>query len=133
MQDSGSSFSPWEEEAEKCFGQKLNSARLVGSKRQSYYLQAAKYELFLCHYQTAANDIEEIIELCNRYKILMVVDESHNIKRFDGGVWSNALLSIAPYAARRIVLSGTPMPNGYIDLWSQMTFMCWRRKKLDQK
>ena len=124
-----SSFSPWEEEAEKCFGRKFNSARLVGPKRQSYYLQAAQYELFLCHYQTTANDISEIIELCNRHKILMVIDESHNIKRFDGGVWSSALLKIAPHATRRAILSGTPMPNGYIDLWSQMTFL-WPGKQL---
>ena len=52
-----SSFSTWEEEAEKCFGRKLNTARLVGPKRQSHYLQSSQYELFLCHYQTAANYI----------------------------------------------------------------------------
>jgi len=124
-----SSFSPWEEESEKCFGRKLNSARLVGAKRQSYYLQSDQYELFLCHYQTAANDITSIINLCERYKILMVIDESHYIKRFDGGVWSNALLTIAPHATRRVILSGTPMPNDLKDLWSQMTFL-WPGKQL---
>ena len=124
-----SSFSPWEEESEKCFGRKLNSARLVGAKRQSYYLLSEQYELFLCHYQTAANDIASIIDLCERHKILMVIDESHYIKRFDGGVWSNALLTIAPHATRRVILSGTPMPNGYTDLWSQMTFL-WPGKQL---
>lgn len=124
-----SSFSPWEEESEKCFGRKLNSARLVGAKRQSYYFQSGQYELFLCHYQTAANDISLIIDLCEQYKILMVIDESHYIKRFDGGVWSNALLTISPHATRRVILSGTPMPNGYSDLWSQMTFL-WPGKQL---
>lgn len=124
-----SSFSPWEEESEKCFGSKLDSARLVGPKRQSYYYQSDQYELFLCHYQTAANDISSIIELCDKYKILMVIDESHNIKRFDGGVWSNALLTISPHVTRRVILSGTPMPNGYTDLWSQMTFL-WPGKQL---
>ena len=124
-----SSFSPWEEESEKCFGSKLDSARLVGPKRQSYYYQSDQYELFLCHYQTAANDITSIIELCDKYKVLMVIDESHNIKRFDGGVWSNALLTISPHVTRRVILSGTPMPNGYTDLWSQMTFL-WPGKQL---
>jgi SNF2 family DNA or RNA helicase len=124
-----SSFFPWEEESEKCFGQALISARLVGLKRQSYYLQSSQYELFLCHYQTAANDKSEIIDLCNRHKVLMVIDESHNIKKFSGGVWSDALIRIAPYAIRRVILSGTPMPNGYKDLWSQMTFL-WPGKQL---
>ncbi len=124
-----SSFSPWEEEAEKCFGKKLNTARLVGAKRQSYYLQSSQYDLFLCHYQTAANDISEIIKLCKQYKILMVIDESHYIKRFTDGVRSNAILTLAPFATRRVILSGTPMPNGYLDLWSQMTFL-WPGKQL---
>lgn len=124
-----SSFSPWEEEYEKCFGEKINSARLVGSKRNMLYMQANKYSLFLCHYQTAANDKEYIIQLCKQHDILLVVDESHYIKRFAGGVWSEALLNIAPFAKRRVILSGTPMPNGLIDLYSQMTFL-WPGKQL---
>jgi SNF2 family DNA or RNA helicase len=124
-----SSFSPWEEESEKCFGNKLSSARMVGGKREIHYLQSEQYELFLCHYQTAANDKDQIIELCKKHKILFVVDESHYIKRFTGGVWADALLTIAPHAKRRVVLSGTPMPNGYMDLWSQMTFL-WPTKQV---
>lgn len=124
-----SSFMPWEEEAELCFGRKFDTARLVGPKRQSYYLMSQQYEMFLCHYQTVANDLSLIIELCKLHRILLVVDESHNIKKFDGGTWSNALINIAPYAKRRIILSGTPMPNGYMDLWSQMTFL-WPGKQL---
>jgi SNF2 family DNA or RNA helicase len=124
-----SSFLPWEEEGEQCFGRKLAAARLVGVRRQSYYLQPLHYELFLCHYQTVANDVDEIVRLCHQYRFLFVIDESHYVKRFDGGVWSNALLKIAPHATRRVILSGTPMPNGYIDLWSQMTFL-WPGKQL---
>lgn len=124
-----SSFSPWEEEAKLCFEKGLSSIRLVGPRRQSYYMQSEKYELFLCHYQTVANDISDITDLCKRHRVLMVIDESHYIKRFENGVWSNALLSLAPYATRRVILSGTPMPNGFIDLWSQMTFL-WPGKQL---
>lgn len=124
-----SSFAPWEEEYEQCFGEKVVSARLSGQKRNIYYLQSDKFTLFLCHYQTAANDKEHIIDLCKQHNILLVIDESHYIKRFSGGVWSDALLSIAPFAKRRVILTGTPMPNGLIDLWSQMTFL-WPGKQL---
>lgn len=124
-----SSFSPWEEESVQCFGSKLASARLLGNNRRKLYADSSQYELFLCHYQTAANDVSEIIELCNKYRVLFVVDESHYIKKFAGGVWTEAMLNIAPHAARRVVLSGTPMPNGYSDLWTQMTFL-WPSKQL---
>lgn len=118
-------FLPWEEEAVACFGHPLKSARLTGSKtaRNSLYLQSYDYDLFLCTYQTATNDQDELIKLCKRYRILVVVDESHNIKRLEGGVWSEAMLNLAPYATRRAVLSGTPIPNDYADLWTQITFL----------
>lgn len=120
-----SCFLPWEEEATKCFGFPLHGVRLTGTKtsRRSAYLQAEKYDLFLCTYQTASNDIDEIINLSRSYRLFLVIDESHNIKRIEGGVWAESMLNIAPYAARRAILSGTPMPNDFTDLWSQMTFL----------
>jgi len=124
-----SSFLPWEDEAQKCFGRKFSAARLVGSKRYTQYLNSNRFELFLCAYQTATNDKNELIQLCLKHKILLVLDESHYIKNFAQGKRANALLHVAPYAARRVVLSGTPMPNGYEDLWSQMTFL-WPGKQL---
>jgi SNF2 family DNA or RNA helicase len=33
------------------------------------------------------------------------------------------VLNISPEATRRIILTGTPMPNGFSDLWSQTTFL----------
>lgn len=120
-----SCFFPWEEEAIKCFGSPFRTVRLTGTKanRQSAYLQADDYDLFLCTYQTATNDVDEITSLCRDYKVFVVIDESHNIKRIEGGVWSEAMLNIAPYATRRAILSGTPMPNDFTDLWSQITFL----------
>ena len=120
-----SCFLPWEEEATACFGRPINSIRLIGSKvtRQSIYLQADQYDLLLCTYQTASNDLNDLIDLCNRRKLFVVVDESHNIKKITGGVWSEAILNIAPHATRRAVLSGTPLPNDYTDMWTQITFL----------
>ena len=59
--------------------------------------------------------------------------ESHYIKRFTDGVRSNAILTLAPFATRRVILSGTPMPNGYLDLWSQMTFLWPGKQLLDER
>jgi SNF2 family DNA or RNA helicase len=126
-----SSFLPWEEEAVACFGHPLKSARLIGSKmrRQSLYLQSDEYDFFICTYQTAANDIDDLIGLCKQHSLFVVVDESHNIKKLEGGVWSEAVLKLAPYATRRAILSGTPIPNNYADLWTQITFL-WPGKQV---
>lgn len=120
-----SCFFPWEEEFRSCFGVHARSVRLTGTKssRQVLYMGSDKHDVLLCTYQTAANDVEELIDLCKRHRIFLVIDESHNIKRLEGGVWSEAMLRVAPYAAHRAVLSGTPMPNSFSDLWSQFTFL----------
>ena len=55
--------------------------------------------------------------------MMVVVDESHNIKKLRSATWGPALIRIAHYATRRVILSGTPMPNSYTDLWTQMTFL----------
>jgi hypothetical protein len=126
-----SCFYPWEFESVECFGKQLESARLSGSKsyRTSLYIQSDKFELFLCTYQTALNDISEIIRLCKQNKVFLIIDESHNIKKFEGGKWSEALLKISPHAVRRAILSGTPMPNEYKDLWTQLTFL-WPNEQI---
>jgi SNF2 family DNA or RNA helicase len=120
-----SCFQPWEDEATACLNYSLKIIRLVGSKasRKSTYYQADDYDLFLSTYQTASNDEAEIIDLCKRYRIFMVIDESHNIKRMEGGIWAEAILNVGQFAIRRAVLSGTPIPNSLTDLWTQITFL----------
>ncbi len=120
-----SCFQPWEEEAKACFAEPINIARLSGAKavRQSIYLQVANFQVLLCTYQTATNDRDEIISLCKKYRVFIVIDESHNIKSFAGGKWAETMLEISPHANRRAILSGTPIPNNLMDLWSQITFL----------
>jgi SNF2 family DNA or RNA helicase len=74
-------------------------------------------------YQMANNDRDKLSLLLQQHKCLLVLDESHNIKRFEGGTWAPALIDIGVYAQRRIILTGTPAPNSISDLWSQMTFL----------
>ncbi len=121
----GSCFLPWEEEAVACFGYSFRSIRLTGTKmaRQSIYIQPEQFDVYMCTYQTASYDCDEIIGMCRQHRFFVVVDESHNIKRLEGGKWSETMLRIARYATRRAILSGTPIPNDYTDLWSQITYL----------
>ena len=122
-----SCFAPWEEEFESCFGRAPQSVRLSGSpgERAVRYEEASapNVDIVLVTYQTAANDSTELAEFLRRHKTMLVLDESHYIKRLSGGVWAPTLLELAPYATKRVVLTGTPVPNGIEDIWSQMTFL----------
>ncbi len=119
------SFMPWEEEFAECFGRKPTSARISGNKksRLEQYHNFDKYELILMTYQIASNDMSALITLLRKEDFFLVVDESHNIKRLHGGKWADSILAIAPFAKKRTVLTGTPVPNSLHDIWTQISFL----------
>ena len=128
-----SSFQPWEDEFEACFGRRAKRIRLAGkplAERLEYYLTAYHYELILLTYHTAANDVDAIIQMLKGRKYLTILDESHYIKRPKGGKLASAALQLAPYSARRVILTGTPMPNNPADLWSQFQFLWYDQQPL---
>ena len=43
----------------------------------------------------------------------LVVDEAHYIKQIEGK-WAKAVLSLAPDAKYRCILTGTPSPHSYL-------------------
>lgn len=49
----------------------------------------------------------------------VIIDESQTLKGY-AGIRFKALAQVAPATIRLIELSGTPTPNGLMDLWSQM-------------
>ena len=108
---------------------KVRSLRLDGNKVSSLPDAASRKDLILCTYQLMSNHVDEITKLLSTYKILLVLDESHHVKRLSGGLWSKSILRISPYATRRVILSGTPMPQSAEDLWTQFTFL-WPHKDL---
>ena len=69
-------------------------------------------------------------ELCEKKFQKIIVDESTILKGFHGthggirtGKFGKALLNIAQCAHWRVVMTGTPAPNGPEDLWGQMHFL----------
>jgi len=116
-------FVPWEEEFEGCFGFAPDRIRLEGSRVDEDILSDTKNkELVLSTYQLPLNHSLAVSKFLDKYKVLMILDESHNIKKMDGKV-ANALVDLASYATRRFILSGTPMPNSWEDIWTQFNFL----------
>lgn len=123
-------FGPWEDEYEKCFNKKAKSIRFLSSiklddkKNITKGITHKDTELYLSHFQTFTIYEELFKQLLIRpdKKIMLVVDEAHNIKGQDG-VWANAALRLAPFANSRIILTGTPAPNGFEDLKNLFDFI----------
>jgi SNF2 family DNA or RNA helicase len=130
-----SSFGPWEDEYESCFGKKADSQRLAGGTSREdkvrHFLNPYSAEITLISYQGIASSIEDIIYYLRKHenKVMMVLDEAHKIKNVEGGVWAQAVLSLAKYCNARIVLTGTPVPNGYEDIYNLYNFI-WPSKDI---
>ena len=120
------SFLPWREEFEECFGKTPDYLEVRG--KQAEYLEdiGHRFNLFLMHYATSHGRRVEIGNFLRKHKTVLIVDESHNIKSPQIGKFAEAALVLGREATRRIILTGTPMPNNAKDLWTQLTFL-WPR------
>lgn len=115
-------FDPWERETQACLGTRVATRRARGTKRDrlNTYSRIRDHSLLLISYATAAADQVELLDLFSRFDVMLVVDESHRIKRFRGGLWATTVVELARASRVRQVLSGTPMPQSGKDLYSQL-------------
>lgn len=118
-------FHPWEAETAAAVGSLIRPIRVRGSsqRRREFYRDASRGDLLLLSYAVAAADRLAILGMCERLNVMLIVDESHRIKRFKGGVWAPALMEIAELARVRMIMTGTPMPNSPRDLYSQVNVL----------
>lgn len=128
-----SSFGPWELEYEECFGAKPIAKRLVGSlsreEKISYLYSQHPAELTLISYASVPQIKDDLIRFLRNHEVMVVLDEAHKIKNTTGGITANAVLDIAQYCRSRVVLTGTPAPNGYEDLYNLFNFI-WPYKNI---
>ncbi len=126
------SFAPWEIEYKECFGHSTTIRRMVGvdaQNRMLHFYSNERTEVTLISYQSLAASQKDIITFLKREKVMVVLDEAHKIKNVEGGLWAETALSIAQYARSRVILTGTPAPNGYQDLFNLYRFI-WPQKRI---
>ncbi len=121
-----SSFGPWENEYEECFGEKVKSQRLGGSMstdQKKQYFYGTTSELTLISYQSLIGLKDEITYFLRNNRVMVVLDEAHKVKSTNGGIIASAVMDIARYCTSRVILTGTPAPNGYEDLYNLFHFI----------
>jgi len=106
----------WELEAKK-FTPDLKVLVYTGSQRLKDNRQFQKYDLVLTSYGITRLDVDILKGFFFNYIIL---DESQAIKN-PGSIISKAVNQLV--CRHRLILTGTPVENGTMDLWSQMNFV----------
>ena len=128
-----SSFAPWELEYEECFGHPASSKRLTGQlsleAKKQYLYDENPAEITLLSYSSVASLASELRHFLRQNKVMVVLDEAHKIKNTSGGIVAQSVMSLAAESSARVVLTGTPAPNGYEDLYNLFKFI-WPTKKV---
>jgi len=106
----------WEKEAQK-FTPHLKLLSYTGTNRGKNTKQFDHYDVVLTSYGIVRIDIDLLKNHRFNYVIL---DESQAIKNPASNI-TNAVMQLN--SQHRLVLTGTPLENSTMDLWSQMTFI----------
>lgn len=124
-----SCFGPWKAEFSETLGRTPSYTILAGgnkkTRKKNYYQTAHQSsELYLTTYQTLYYDQSDVCNFLKQRHInaFFVVDEAHYIKQINGN-WSLAIMKQADKAINRCVLTGTPMPKSYSDIFNLFDFL----------
>lgn len=124
------SFKSWRDEFNNCFGEKkkLNVLNVQDKKyrNQNERIQALRFDsencnLILVNYDMLPSLVDALIEIINE-ETMLVFDEIHKVKAV-GGVWATAALKVCKNARYKVALTGTPLPNSYLDLYNQLNIL----------
>jgi SNF2 family DNA or RNA helicase len=124
-----SCFQPWIEEYFECFNERLNFHK-IGNSDKDDFLQItepnSKTLLYLINFQKLTHN--KYYNLCENIlsrkdsNFMLVIDEAHKIKNSEG-VWANKIIELSKFAKSRVILTGTPMPQGFYDLFTLFKFI----------
>lgn len=116
-----SAYEAWEAESADCFaeGQGPVVELVPRAPRRSA-------EVLVYNYERAAQAATRaaVHGWMQGRRVLVVYDEAHRAKRGSAGEHGRGALDLADLASRRVVLTGTPMPNGVEDL-EAMLELAW--------
>jgi len=123
-----SSFAPWTNEYFSCFGKTTSIQRLSGDiniskdKKLEHLYSGSPAEITLIFHGGVDSLQGDIIEFLKKNKTMVVVDEAHRIKNPEG-IWGKSVVEISKEAKARVILTGTPVPNGYQDIYNLYKFI----------
>lgn len=94
----------------------------AGKTARRRALRNLRGTFYVVNYEAVATETVVLQALLKFRKFALVLDESHRIKAPDARV-TQAVLALRQYAARRYILTGTPVANKPEDVWSQVFFL----------
>ncbi|MGL6098430.1 MAG: SNF2-related protein [Fusobacteriaceae bacterium] len=115
------SFKSWKDEFKLCFDNKkklnlfsIQDYKTTKDKKNALSYSTRDKNLLLFNYEGLNTILEELSNVIDN-KTLLVFDEVHKVKAI-GGQRAEQALKISKFSNYIITLTGTPIPNSYLDL-----------------
>jgi SNF2 family DNA or RNA helicase len=117
-------FSAWDDEIQGCYDDQSLLFTRIDSTRQSDVAKIlnSNSKRFIVNYDKLDKIKQILFDYMVQNRVIVFLDESHYIKS-EFSIRTKAALSIAQLPAAKLILTGTPLPNGVVDLISQMKFL----------
>lgn len=111
----------WAEECDKWEHLKgLKISKVLGSEKKRSEALSTQADIYVINRENVAWLVATHGYLFhNHFFDMVVIDELSSFKSSKSTRWK-ALKAVRPFLGRVVGLTGTPAPNGYIDLWAQM-------------
>ena len=111
----------WGEEIER-FTDSAYALFGAGKKARRLAFQSLRATFYVINYEAVTAEVASLKALLRFKRIALVLDESHRIKTPEARI-TQAIHVLGPLAARRYIMSGTPVANKPEDLWAQYYFL----------
>ncbi|MET8246185.1 DEAD/DEAH box helicase [Streptomyces sp. NPDC005202] len=111
-----SAYESWRYETAVCFSYPLRTHVLDGSLDQWA-------EVLIVNYERLDRSLATLAGWLKSAPSMIILDEAHRMKLGARGTYGAACMALGPLAERRLILTGTPAPNGSKDLENLLGFV----------
>ncbi len=117
-------FGAWDEQLEACVEREdYQFVRLRGGEQRIEMLlrEAPKFSIITYQQYPRVKDI--IQQFLEKNNVFMLLDESHRIKSGRTGISADSILAASYLPKRKLIMTGTPMPQSIKDIIPQFSFL----------
>jgi superfamily II DNA or RNA helicase len=111
-----SAYESWLYESQVCFTEPL-TARIMDKAPDP----AA--EVLIVNYERLDRSLAALASWLRAAPSMLILDEAHRMKLGAQGIYGSACMALGPLSRRRLILTGTPAPNGARDLENLLSFV----------
>ncbi|MCA1219922.1 DEAD/DEAH box helicase [Streptomyces sp. 8L] len=111
-----SAYESWLYESEHCF--KEPPVTVVTDKSPD-----VTAEILIVNYERLDRMLPLLASWLRAVPSMVILDEAHRMKLGTRGTYGSACMALGPLSRRRLILTGTPAPNGARDLESLLAFV----------